>query len=134
MHTSADVNPRQALPLRLILPVAVDLSEMIDLLHAKKENALRSLDMEGARGVQSEISELKEQLDKEERHPLEKRMEKTKLRAEAKRAVTIGEGGAKNESSNCADSLITISVSAAKPKESDLGTSIGCGITSLLCV
>ena len=55
---------------------------MIDLLQAKKEDALRSLDLDGARDVQDEIDEVQEQLDKEERHLLTQRMAETRRMAE----------------------------------------------------
>ena len=70
------------LPRRLILHAAADLAEMIDLLQAKKEDALRSLDLDGARDVQDEIDEVQEQLDKEERHLLTQRMAETRRMAE----------------------------------------------------
>ncbi|KAL7552445.1 hypothetical protein ACHAWF_015694 [Thalassiosira exigua] len=74
----ADDEVRKLLPLRLILPTVADLSEMISVLQIHKEDAMRALDMEQARGVQGEIDELKEQIDREERYLLKKKMGETK--------------------------------------------------------
>merc|ERR1712127_846195 len=66
------------LPLRLILPTVTDLSEMIGVLQIHKEGAMRGLNMEKARNIQSEIEELQDQINKEERYLLKKRMDETK--------------------------------------------------------
>eukprot|EP00584_Thalassiosira_punctigera_P002097 CAMPEP_0172530712 /NCGR_PEP_ID=MMETSP1067-20121228/4358_1 /TAXON_ID=265564 ORGANISM="Thalassiosira punctigera, Strain Tpunct2005C2" /NCGR_SAMPLE_ID=MMETSP1067 /ASSEMBLY_ACC=CAM_ASM_000444 /LENGTH=233 /DNA_ID=CAMNT_0013314959 /DNA_START=77 /DNA_END=775 /DNA_ORIENTATION=+ len=69
---------RKLLPLRLILHLATDLAEMIQVLQVQKEGAMRSLDMEKARTIQSEIDELQDQMNKEKQFLLTKRMGETK--------------------------------------------------------
>jgi len=73
----ADDEVRRLLPLRLILPTADDLREMIQVLQTHKEEAMRSLDMIQAANIQSEIDELQEQIDEEDRYMLKKRMGET---------------------------------------------------------
>lgn len=70
----ADDEVRKLLPLRLILPTVADLTEMISVLQMHKEGAMRQLDMDNARSVQSEIDELQEQIEKEEKYLLTKRL------------------------------------------------------------
>lgn len=70
---------RKLLPLRLVLQGATDLDEMICALQERKEGAMRSgLDLESAGEIQSEIDELREQLDREERYMTVKRFGQTK--------------------------------------------------------
>jgi len=73
----ADDEVRRLLPLRLILPTADDLREMIQVLQTHKEEAMRSLDMIQAANIQSEVDELQEQIDEEDRYMLKKRMGET---------------------------------------------------------
>jgi len=73
----ADDEVRRLLPLRLILPTADDLREMIQVLQTHKEEAMRSLDMIQAANIQSEIDELQEQIDEEDRYMLKKRIGET---------------------------------------------------------
>jgi hypothetical protein len=74
----ADDEMRKLLPLRLILPTAADLHEMVTALQMHKEGAIREFDMEKARMIQSEIDELQDQLD------LEKKYIRTKHEGEIK--------------------------------------------------
>jgi len=73
----ADDEVRKLLPLRLILPTVTDLSEMIGVLQVHKEGAMRALNMDKARHIQSEIDELQDQINKEERYLLQKKMDET---------------------------------------------------------
>eukprot|EP00581_Thalassiosira_minuscula_P001793 CAMPEP_0183744824 /NCGR_PEP_ID=MMETSP0737-20130205/65927_1 /TAXON_ID=385413 /ORGANISM="Thalassiosira miniscula, Strain CCMP1093" /LENGTH=1321 /DNA_ID=CAMNT_0025980477 /DNA_START=126 /DNA_END=4091 /DNA_ORIENTATION=+ len=71
----ADDEVRKLLPLRLILPTIADLQEMIGVLQIHKEGAMRNLNMEKARNIQSEIDELEDQINKEERYLMNKRLD-----------------------------------------------------------
>mmetsp|Transcript_24562 Transcript_24562/g.52926 ORF Transcript_24562/g.52926 Transcript_24562/m.52926 type:complete len:1345 (-) Transcript_24562:161-4195(-) len=73
----ADDEVRKLLPLRLILPTSADLCEMISVLQMHKEDAMRDLDMHMARSIQSEIDELQDQINMEERYLLTKTWAKT---------------------------------------------------------
>merc|ERR1740121_2548128 len=64
----AEDEVRRLLPLRLILPTAEDLAEMIGVLREHEEGHERNGDAEKACIVRSEIEELQEQIEKEERH------------------------------------------------------------------
>ena len=73
----ADDEVRKLLPLRLILPTTADLYEMIQVLQQHKEQALKDLDMDKATGIQSEIDELSDQVEEEERYVTKKKMGQT---------------------------------------------------------
>lgn len=68
----ADDEVRKLLPLRLILPTTRDLTEMIGVLQIHKEAALRGLNIAKAEGIESEINELRNQIEEEERYVLKK--------------------------------------------------------------
>ena len=70
----ADDEMRKLLPLRLILPTAADLHEMVTALQMHKEGAMREFDMEKARTIQSEIDELQDQLELEKQYIRTKHM------------------------------------------------------------
>ena len=73
----ADDEVRKLLPLRLILPTTADLYEMIQVLQQHKEQAMRDLDMGKATSIQSEIDELTDQVEEEERYVMKKKMGQT---------------------------------------------------------
>ena len=73
----ADDEVRKLLPLRLILPTTADLYEMIQVLQQHKEQAMRDLDMGKATGIQSEIDELADQVEEEERYVMKKKIGQT---------------------------------------------------------
>ena len=68
----ADDEVRKLLTLRLILPTIADLNEMIGVLQIHKEAALRGLNIEKAEGIESEIYELRNQIEEEEKYVLKK--------------------------------------------------------------
>mmetsp|Transcript_8775 Transcript_8775/g.18130 ORF Transcript_8775/g.18130 Transcript_8775/m.18130 type:complete len:1272 (-) Transcript_8775:207-4022(-) len=75
----ADDEVRKLLPLRLILPTADDLNEMIEVLQVHKESALRNLDMKKAAKIQSEIDELQGQINEEDNYKIRKNAPQKKL-------------------------------------------------------
>jgi len=77
----ADDEVRKLLPLRLILPTVTDLTEMIGVLQLHKEGAIRNLDMDKANNIQSEIDELQDQINQEDRYLMKKKMGETKCGA-----------------------------------------------------
>ena len=85
----ADDEVRKLLPLRLILPTITDLNEMISVLLVHKEDAMRNLKIDRARDIQSEIDELQEQISKEERYLLQKRIDATKTNPTEKMVAGI---------------------------------------------
>merc|ERR1712194_373075 len=85
----ADDEVRKLLPLRLILPTITDLNEMISVLLVHKEDAMRNLKIDRARDIQSEIDELQEQISKEERYLLQKRIDAAKTNPTEKMVAGI---------------------------------------------
>lgn len=77
----ADHELRKILPLRLLLPSAADMNKLIEVLQSHKEEAMReNMDMAKANSIQSEIDELRSQVEEEERFVMKKRMGETKCK------------------------------------------------------
>ena len=62
---------------------------MISVLLVHKEDAMRNLKIDRARDIQSEIDELQEQISKEERYLLQKRIDATKTNPTEKMVAGI---------------------------------------------
>jgi len=62
----ADDEVRKLLPLRLVLPTAADLREMLVVLQNHKEDALKEYDVTKALKIQTEMDEIEKQIDEEE--------------------------------------------------------------------
>lgn len=76
----ADDELRKILPLRLLLPSAADMNEMIEALQTYKEQAMRDMNMVKANSIQSEIEELQTQVAEEERFVMKKLLGETKCK------------------------------------------------------
>mmetsp|Transcript_24597 Transcript_24597/g.52174 ORF Transcript_24597/g.52174 Transcript_24597/m.52174 type:complete len:526 (+) Transcript_24597:220-1797(+) len=87
--TAAEEELQKLYPLRLILPTAGDLEEMIEQLQHNREDAMRELDMETANIVQREIDELQRQIDGEERYLMKKRMGEVDFAADGEKTAVL---------------------------------------------
>ena len=78
---TAEDDLRGLYPLRLILPTAADLAEMISALQERRMAAMRNLDKKTVDGLGREIDALQRQVNVEERHCLRKRWEERECKA-----------------------------------------------------
>ena len=106
--SSAEDELRTLRPMRLLLPTVTELRDMMDALQMAKESEMKEFNMEQASTIQVEIDGLQDQINKEERFLLTKRID-AKVVMKTRSA----------ESQSTSQSVSTASVTVAGSEDDD---------------